>query len=209
MQQHSASYSLPELSDEANVTPRTVRYYIRQGLLPSPGTTGPGTRYGEEHLNRLKLIKQLQRRHLPLAEIRKQLAGLRQEEIATLLQESAKERHPETGKSALDYVRSVLGERGADPRPRGVFSTVARQSAAAQPRLQVSAPGADESPQPMTLGAVEFESPPPQPERSEWERIVLSPDLELHIRRPLSRQLNRIVQRLVSLAKQALQEDRS
>jgi DNA-binding transcriptional MerR regulator len=36
------TYDLAELCDLADVTPRTVRYYVQQGLLPSPGARGPG-----------------------------------------------------------------------------------------------------------------------------------------------------------------------
>ena len=34
-------YSLQELADLAGATPRTIRYYIAQGLLASPGRVGP------------------------------------------------------------------------------------------------------------------------------------------------------------------------
>ena len=40
-------YSLQELADLADVTPRTIRYYIVQGLLPSPEGAGPAARYGD------------------------------------------------------------------------------------------------------------------------------------------------------------------
>jgi hypothetical protein len=48
---------------------------------------------------------------------------------------------------------------------------------------------------------------PAQPDRSQWERVALSPDVELHIRRPLSRDHNRRVDRLISIARQLLEED--
>ena len=51
------TYSLTQLAKLADVTPRTIRYYISQGLLPSPGQQGPGTQYSDEHLERLRLIK--------------------------------------------------------------------------------------------------------------------------------------------------------
>ena len=60
------TYSLAELCDLADVTPRTVRYYVQQGLLRSPDVAGPQTRYEEGHLWRLRSIRQLQREHLPL-----------------------------------------------------------------------------------------------------------------------------------------------
>jgi hypothetical protein len=51
--------------------------------------------------------------------------------------------------------------------------------------------------------------PTAQPiERSQWERIVLAPDVELHIRRPLARAQNKQVDRLVTIARELLEEDR-
>jgi hypothetical protein len=53
------------------------------------------------------------------------------------------------------------------------------------------------------------EAPIAQPiERSQWERIVLAPDVELHIRRPLARAQNKQVDRLVTIARELLEEDR-
>jgi hypothetical protein len=50
----------------------------------------------------------------------------------------------------------------------------------------------------------------PSPARhSQWERIVLNEDLELHIRRPLSRERNRQVDRLLAFVKQISKEDAS
>lgn len=69
------AYRLTELADAAGVTPRTVRYYIAQGLLESPGRLGPQTRYGDEHLERLRLIRGLQDERLSLGEIRRRLDG--------------------------------------------------------------------------------------------------------------------------------------
>jgi DNA-binding transcriptional MerR regulator len=69
------TYKLQDLADAAGVTPRTVRYYIAQELLPSPGRLGPHTRYGPEHLARLRLVRRLQDDGLSLAEIRERLSG--------------------------------------------------------------------------------------------------------------------------------------
>src|SRR5262245_45258526 len=81
------AYSLADLARLADVTPRTVRYYVSQGLLPSPEAAGPATRYGEGHLARLRLIKRLQREHLPLAEIRARLERLGDDEVGALRSE--------------------------------------------------------------------------------------------------------------------------
>jgi hypothetical protein len=54
------------------------------------------------------------------------------------------------------------------------------------------------------------DEPPSVPiERSQWERIALGPDVELHIRRPLARAQQKGVDRLVTIARELLEEDRS
>ena len=94
-----------ELADLAGVTPRTVRYYLAQGLLPAVGQGGPGSRYGSDHLARLRLIRRLQGEHLPLAEIRRRLDALDDGQIREL---AGGEPPAPPVDSALDYLRSVL-----------------------------------------------------------------------------------------------------
>jgi hypothetical protein len=43
--------------------------------------------------------------------------------------------------------------------------------------------------------------------RATWERIRLAPDVELHIRRPLSREQNRQVERLLEAARDLFAEE--
>ena len=60
-----------ELTERAEVTPRTVRYYESIGLLPSSEREGRGQHYyTEETLARLRKIDQLKRLGLGLDEIR-------------------------------------------------------------------------------------------------------------------------------------------
>jgi DNA-binding transcriptional MerR regulator len=77
-------YKLDELAERAGVSPRTVRYYVQRGLLPAPEFKGPDTAYGEEHLHRLRAIRVLQERHLPLDAIEATLASRSAEEIARI-----------------------------------------------------------------------------------------------------------------------------
>ena len=99
-------YSLTELADLAGVTPRTVRYYLAQGLLPAVGQSGPGSKYDPSHLMRLRLIRRLQAEHLPLAEIRRRLDDLTESDIREL---AADDDAAPPADSALDYLRTVLG----------------------------------------------------------------------------------------------------
>jgi DNA-binding transcriptional MerR regulator len=60
-----------ELTERAKVTPRTVRYYERIGLLPPGEREGHGQHYyNEETLARLNKIDQLKKLGLSLDEIR-------------------------------------------------------------------------------------------------------------------------------------------
>jgi DNA-binding transcriptional MerR regulator len=62
---------IDDLAQRASVPTRTIRYYTQQGLLPSPKLRGRVGYYDERHLERLRLIKELQeKRYLPLSVIR-------------------------------------------------------------------------------------------------------------------------------------------
>jgi hypothetical protein len=50
---------------------------------------------------------------------------------------------------------------------------------------------------------------PSEPSRSQWDRITLTPDIELHVRRPLTRHHNRRVDRLVATARKLFEEEPS
>ena len=189
-------YSLTELADLAGVTPRTVRYYLAQGLLPAVGQSGPGSKYDPDHLARLRLIRRLQGEHLPLAEIRRRLDDLADDEIRDLA--GRPDPAPSTG-SALDYLRTVLGDGpGGGPGRSRLLRTAVPAFA---PDHAGEAYGATPTP-------ADAQDTAPPLERSQWERIALAPDIELHIRRPLSRAQNKHVDRLVTIARELLEEDR-
>lgn len=62
---------IDDLAERAGVPTRTIRYYTQQGLLPSPKLRGRVGYYDERHVDRLRLIKELQeKRFLPLGVIR-------------------------------------------------------------------------------------------------------------------------------------------
>lgn len=167
------TFDLNELCQKGDVTARTVRYYVQQGLLPTPGL-GAGVRYSEGHLARLRLIRRLQREHLPLAEIRHRLEALDDAAVQRLLATSAPAGGTPTT-AAVDYVRAVLG-------------------GAAAPGPESPAP----NPLPMRPGHA------PSLERAYWERIALTSDIELHVRRPLSRQDNQRLEKLLDFARSLL-----
>jgi DNA-binding transcriptional MerR regulator len=94
---------MAELAARSGVARETIHFYLREGLLPRPEKGGRTVAYyGEEHLNRLKLIRHLREdKYLPIAEIRR------------LLESPAAE-------SDLDVLADVLhiiptGDEGAAP----------------------------------------------------------------------------------------------
>ena len=198
--------SLSALAQGAGVTPRTVRYYIAQGLLPGPSEAGPNASYDEKHAARLSLIRELQRQHLPLAEIRTRLASLTDAQVAGLLEVGPPVE--QTTGSALDYVRSILGRSSQSPqipRPTPMPAPMPRSVRAAAPMRAMLA---DMAGAPRLMGAApELPSPPEPTTRSQWDRVALTPDIELHVRRPLSRLDNRRVERLITIARQLLREE--
>ena len=154
--------TLAALADQSGVSERTIRYYIQFGLLPAPEGAGPKSRYGKSHLGRLRVIRMLQDRHLPLSAIRKVLAQRSEKEIVRMAEEPVRKARA----SALDYVKSLLG-----PETRGTSLSML-------------------APRPAERGA-ETEA------RSHWERIRVAPDIELHVRRPLSKPDNRRLEELL------------
>ena len=68
-------YSIGELSTLAGVTPRTVRYYIAQGLLERPEGEKRGAHYLRRHLEQLLLVRRWTEAGLSLDRVRELLDG--------------------------------------------------------------------------------------------------------------------------------------
>jgi len=214
-------YSLSDLARLADVTPRTVRYYVALGLLPSPEAAGPATRYGEGHLARLRMIRRLQRDHLPLAEIRIRLERMADDEIiATVSALDAREPDPSQDPGdTLAFVRSLMQQSGIRPtvaghRPSPDVSVrqmamaesldgAWAQAVAAPPP---ASPSVSPAPAASAAGADSASSPRPGPDRTTWERLVISPDVELHVRRPLDRTTNKRVDQLERIARDLFED---
>lgn len=68
-------YKMKDLCEKTGLPRQVVHFYIQQGLVPEGYKTGRNTAfYGEEHVARIKLVRQLQHeRFLPLKAIRAML----------------------------------------------------------------------------------------------------------------------------------------
>jgi DNA-binding transcriptional MerR regulator len=67
--------SLDQLSSLAGATPRTVRFYIAQGLLDRPVGSKRGAHYTRRHLEQLLLVRRCTDAGLSLERVRELIAG--------------------------------------------------------------------------------------------------------------------------------------
>lgn len=73
--------TIDELASKSHVPSRTIRFYQSKGALMAPEIVGRVAYYGEPHLERLKLIAQLQDRGLRIDAIRDLCAGIDKGEL--------------------------------------------------------------------------------------------------------------------------------
>ncbi|MFT4040952.1 MAG: MerR family transcriptional regulator [Thermomicrobiales bacterium] len=147
--------TLAELTEAADVSIRTVRYYIAEGLLPPAEGAGPASVYTQGHLLRLRLIGRLKAAYLPLKEIRRRLAGLSDAEVAVMLADMDATETPTASPvdaamaPARDYL-SLLEQRARYrseplplPAPARAPASVPDVAPARPPRRQPEAPPPD------------------------------------------------------------------
>ncbi len=201
---------IEDLAEAANVPIRTIRYYIAEGLLPGPGSRGKLASYGEEHLARLRLIRRLVERRVPLAELRERIVPLTPGEVMTLLREEdqlADElRLAEQAASPKEYVSGLLKRaRAAREQPVGQPASQApirypRPSASSGPLVEGGlAPGASRGPVGSPVSARQA--------AEAWQRWELVPGVELHIRADAERRHRELIHRLLADT-HAYQEER-
>ena len=102
------TYRIGELAELAGVTRRTVHYYINKELIPPAKGSGVNSYYTTEHLNRIKLIRELQESYLPLEEIRKIIVPLDPAGVVEYLEQQ--KRKPAADEECL--VRGPVRETG-------------------------------------------------------------------------------------------------
>jgi DNA-binding transcriptional MerR regulator len=167
-------YSLNELVEAAGIEARTIRSYIERGLLPGADTRGRAASYSAEHLSRLEVIKSLRRArpNIGLSEIRIFLEGLNSERLYALASGSIT-----ASARALDgSVQTDLDplEFRADEADEIHRSTDLEQSSTKLTGAQRLV---------RLLGEISgTRSPTPLPKMEGWQRIAVTPDVELSVR---------------------------
>lgn len=163
-EQNLLTYSLKELCRLADVSERTVRYYITEGLLPPSQGSGLAASYNQQHLYVLLAIRWMKNQYLPLAEIKQRLVDLTPAELKEIAVKSEQIVNSAVGDNALDYLERL--------RANKKFNTGSSTST---------------PPNPVPTVATTHTNWPPvgQPvseEGESWQRINLAPDIELHYR---------------------------
>lgn len=181
------SWSIEELADEVGIPVRTIRYYIAEGMVPGPGTRGKSATYTFDHLQRLRLIRRLVEQRVPLVEIRQLVDRLSAEEAGALLAEDERRtqelRRVAEAKSPAAYVSGLLDRARAARGPQNSPGKLGKSAYGAGAPISKSAPR-DQRPQ--------------QEVSQEWQRYVLAPGLELHVRRDLAEKYRDIVERILA-----------
>ena len=79
-------FSIHQLASEAGVEPRTIRSYVKKGLIPGPESLGRGARYPRAAVDRLKVLQLIRDadRSLTLDQIRMLLHKLAPSELRGL-----------------------------------------------------------------------------------------------------------------------------
>ena len=187
-------FLINELAKRARTTVRTIRYYTSEGLLPQPDSDGKFAYYDENYLRRLELILRMKEAYLPLKEIRQIMLSLSDDDVkqrlleegATIKKEESKHNQSTLKKSkdsdALDYISNLMETqtryRSNEPQSR-------------RPPQFVQSPGQNLQ-TPLPISAQDVES---------WQRIILAPGVEMHLRYPTDSETNNRIQHLISFAK--------
>lgn len=217
------TFTIGELAKEAGVSVRTIRFYIDEGLIPPPEVRGRNTLYGEEYLDRIELIRRLKEAYLPLREIQQRLQRLSDAAVRELLgkegqtepdvpipsQHVEKTSEPKTtssrpinqtsktAESAIEYITRLLDIHGMPSRDLNQPQPA--------PAAKSFGLGIDQSnPPPVTPS-----SAPPLTPQTTWQRIILSPGIELHISQSIRNEKRTETQRLIQMAQQLFESKRA
>lgn len=161
------TFGIAELAARAEVTPRTIRYYIAEGLLPGPGGAGKRHAYTVDHLRYLRAIRRFKEAYLPLTEIRKRLAAL-----------SAAELEAFSASPDVSHGVRPADDPGARLPARSRPDVLSRPAPTPEARPFWAAPSAHLSF--VAPGAVVPRGPVANPDPSVWHRVTLAAGVELH-----------------------------
>ena len=188
-------YTIGKLAEAAAVTPRTIRYYTTEKLLPPPLTEGRVAQYTEAHCNRLRLIQRLKNAFLPLDAIRIQIADLTDAQVENLLAGSADVPETDAAKGETE-TRTRLQIGAAEPHSERGGAEYVAQILAVSGQAQAIEEAA-KTKRALLVSPV-FRPQPPAANREKWEHIALADGAELRVRVPASAMEREQLERLIA-----------
>jgi DNA-binding transcriptional MerR regulator len=169
------NYSLNDLANAVGIEARTIRSYIERGLLPGAQTRGRAASYSKEHLSRLQVIRSLRRARpsIALSEIRIVLQGLTPEQIHSLASGSitAATRAIDGSRQSEGVDSSDLAENDDSEIPRTIDWERYAATLTGAERLVC-----------LLREVSGFTAPAPSSKVEGWQRIAVTPDVELSVR---------------------------
>jgi DNA-binding transcriptional MerR regulator len=162
MAARASGYTVSELEALTGVQRRTIHFYVKEGVIAAPEGSGGGARYGEEHILRLQLTRELQKSHLKLSGIREAMESLSTEEMRAIVQNAGSPTKTWDRQSLEQWLEARVPI--ASDGPGMNRSTIETGGGPARPRGKGSAPSRGET----------------------WERIRVAEGLELLLRSDLA-----------------------
>ncbi len=188
--------SFEELCFQAQVSERTVRYYVHEGLLPASEGSGRAAGYRRDHLLRLMAIRYLNKAlSRSLADIKQEFRTITRQQLETYFREAktyfdspkneAEQGQAdraagsnEPGSSAFEYLKSVRASQGKTAT--GKYPAPTRQTAPGETN-----PSNQDNPPREGFHVLREElkvySPTRMPGES-WQHVTLAPGVELHFK---------------------------
>jgi DNA-binding transcriptional MerR regulator len=217
-----AAYGLKDLvalaaaAEGMPLTERVARQYISDGLVPPALGTDGSMPFGEQHLLQLRLVMRLAAQYVPLREIQRYVDRLPAEGLRTLVNRPFPSRSPSEGDSQAYLTRLT---RGLPPSlsAHGLFKDgIPKDGIPTPPRTPMSTARPRGLPNPPAAPATAQPQPPAnaphhtklRSARSAWTRVVVDPDVELHVRTTHDVGQQRLVDALVTAVQEVLATER-
>jgi DNA-binding transcriptional MerR regulator len=221
----AARLSIDELAERTGIPTRTIRYYITTRLISGPTSRGKQASYGADHLLRLRLIRRLTARYMPLEEIARRLQGLTTGDVEALLaqedEHAAAQEDTTRPVSPRAYIESLLRRPHPSPPPAAPVSQVVGYHMpsvppAASPAQAPMQPAPARSPEqairyqpvsaPLPAGAqarsakMADAAPAVRSKETAWKRWELAPGLELQVEAGLEADYKSLIEALLRVA---------
>ncbi len=184
-------YLIQDLADKTGISLRTIRYYQQEGLLPEPENRGKFAYYNDDHLERLKLIQELKKNYLPLSEIAKQLNSLTYDQVKALVDEH------QTGKAKQEPYHNQYKSKMVQPESENALQYVSR---VLQTQTEIRDLKFEDSRAKLKKSSESMRYFSGSPSES-WQRILLVPGIEIHVKEPLSPQDRKRLEDLIKFAR--------